>query len=103
MNIRACALLLALGCTGHVLPATAAVTLQGTRVIYDGSKGAVTVNANNRGDKVSLAQVWLDDGDASAKAGSQKSETRREPGFRPVCGSHNECPSEIRFRKTFQP
>ncbi|KAA3598244.1 fimbria/pilus periplasmic chaperone [Stenotrophomonas maltophilia] len=72
MKIRACALALMLVCTGHAFPAAAAVTLQGTRVIYDGSKGAVTVNTNNRGDKVALAQVWLDDGDASAKAGSQK-------------------------------
>ncbi|WP_313139808.1 fimbria/pilus periplasmic chaperone [Stenotrophomonas sp.] len=53
-------------------PASAAVTLQGTRVVYDGSKGAVTITASNRGEKVALAQVWLDDGDIHAKAGSQR-------------------------------
>ncbi|HDS1299934.1 MULTISPECIES: fimbria/pilus periplasmic chaperone [Stenotrophomonas maltophilia group] len=54
------------------VPVSAAVTLQGTRVVYDGAKGAVTVTASNRGQKVALAQVWLDDGDIHAKAGSQK-------------------------------
>ncbi|HBS56041.1 MAG TPA: molecular chaperone [Stenotrophomonas sp.] len=88
MNIRACALVLALGCAGNALPVEAAVTLQGTRVIYDGSKGAVTVNANNRGDKVALAQVWLDDGDASAKAGSQKLPFVLTPGTRRIEAGH---------------
>jgi P pilus assembly chaperone PapD len=98
MNIRACALMLALGCTGHALPAAAAVTLQGTRVIYDGSKGAVTVNANNRGDKVALAQVWLDDGDASAKAGSQKLPFVLTPTTRRIEAGHAQA-----FRLTYAP
>lgn len=98
MNIRACALMLALGCASHVLPVSAAVTLQGTRVIYDGSKGAVTVNANNRGDKVALAQVWLDDGDANAKPGSQKLPFVLTPTTRRIEAGHAQA-----FRLTYAP
>lgn len=53
-------------------PATAAVTLQGTRVVYDASEGATTISTNNQGERPALIQVWLDDGDENAKAGSQK-------------------------------
>lgn len=98
MNIRAYALMLALGCAGTTLPAAAAVTLQGTRVVYDGSKGAVTVKANNRGDKVALAQVWLDDGDASAKAGSQKLPFVLTPTSRRIEPGHAQA-----FRLTYAP
>jgi len=98
MNIRAYALMLALGCAGTALPAAAAVTLQGTRVVYDGSKGAVTVNANNRGEKVALAQVWLDDGDASAKAGSQKLPFVLTPTTRRIEAGHAQA-----FRLTYAP
>jgi len=98
MNIRACALMLALGCAGNALPAVAAVTLQGTRVIYDGSKGAVTVNTNNRGDKVALVQVWLDDGDANAKAGSQKLPFVLTPTTRRIEVGHAQA-----FRLTYAP
>ncbi len=98
MNLRACALLLALCGTAVAQPALAAVTLQGTRVIYDGSKGAVTVNANNRGDKVALAQVWLDDGDANAKAGSQKLPFVLTPTTRRIDAGHAQA-----FRLTYAP
>ncbi|HGM6070038.1 TPA: molecular chaperone [Stenotrophomonas maltophilia] len=98
MNLRACAVMLALAGASAVLPASAAVTLQGTRVIYDGSKGAVTVNANNRGDNVALAQVWLDDGDASAKAGSQKLPFVLTPTTRRIDAGHAQA-----FRLTYAP
>ncbi|MGS7841451.1 fimbrial biogenesis chaperone [Stenotrophomonas forensis] len=98
MKLRACAAVLALACASAVLPASAAVTLQGTRVIYDGSKGAVTVNANNRGDNVALAQVWLDDGDASAKAGSQKLPFVLTPTTRRIDAGHAQA-----FRLTYAP
>lgn len=98
MNLRACAVMLALAGASAVFPACAAVTLQGTRVIYDGSKGAVTVNANNRGDKVALAQVWLDDGDASAKAGSQKLPFVLTPTTRRIDAGHAQA-----FRLTYAP
>lgn len=98
MNLRAYTLLLAFSGTSAVLPASAAVTLQGTRVIYDGSKGAVTVNAANRGDKVALAQVWLDDGDASAKAGSQRLPFVLTPTTRRIDVGHTQA-----FRLTYAP
>ena len=98
MNLRACAVMLALAGASAALPASAAVTLQGTRVIYDGSKGAVTVNANNRGDNVALAQVWLDDGDASAKAGSQKLPFVLTPTTRRIDAGHAQA-----FRLTYAP
>ncbi len=98
MNLRACAVMLALAGASAALPASAAVTLQGTRVIYDGSKGAVTVNANNRGENVALAQVWLDDGDASAKAGSQKLPFVLTPTTRRIDAGHAQA-----FRLTYAP
>lgn len=48
--------------------APAAVTLQGTRIVHDASKGRdVTVRANNTGDEKALAQVWIDTGDDRAR------------------------------------
>lgn len=52
------------------LPASApaAVTLQGTRIVHDASKGRdVTVRASNTGDEKALAQVWIDAGDDRAR------------------------------------
>lgn len=98
MNFRPCAVLLALATFSAAIPAPAAVTLQGTRVIYDGSRGAVTVNASNRGDKVALAQVWLDDGDASAKAGSQRVPFVLTPTTRRIEPAHTQA-----FRLTYAP
>ncbi|WP_353086055.1 fimbria/pilus periplasmic chaperone [Stenotrophomonas sp.] len=72
MRLPARIFLLSLLGTLTAAPASAAVTLQGTRIVYDGNKSATTVNASNRGDTVALAQVWLDDGDIHAKAGTQK-------------------------------
>lgn len=72
MNIRTSALAMALLVSSAALPASAAVTVQGTRVIYDADKGVATVIASNRGDTPALVQVWLDDGDINASAGSQK-------------------------------
>ncbi|MEG2805168.1 fimbria/pilus periplasmic chaperone [Stenotrophomonas sp.] len=91
-------LLLALASIGPTAPASAAVTLQGTRVIYEGGKGAVTVNASNRGERVALAQVWLDDGDASAKAGSQKLPFVLTPTTRRIDVGHSQA-----FRLTYAP
>lgn len=48
--------------------ATAAVSLQGTRIVHDASKGRdVSVAINNRGDRPALVQAWLDDGDSQAR------------------------------------
>ncbi|WP_313440146.1 fimbria/pilus periplasmic chaperone [Stenotrophomonas sp.] len=98
MHLRACALLLAAAGIGFAASAPAAVTLQGTRVIYEGGKGAVTVNASNRGERVALAQVWLDDGDATAKAGSQKLPFVLTPTTRRIDVGHSQA-----FRLTYAP
>jgi len=62
------ATLLAMLC-GH---ASAAVTLQGTRIVFDGSRNATTITAANQGERPALTQAWVDDGDINARAGSQK-------------------------------
>ena len=47
------------------LPASAAVTLQGTRIVHDAQKGRdVTIKASNTGGQPAMTQVWIDDGDA---------------------------------------
>lgn len=98
MNIRAYVLALAACSAGATLPASAAVTMQGTRVIYDGGKGATTVVANNRGDTAALVQIWLDDGDATAKAGSQKLPFVLTPTTRRMEAGHAQA-----FRLTYAP
>ncbi|QHB70119.1 molecular chaperone [Stenotrophomonas sp. 364] len=61
-------LALALAATLCAAPASAAVTLQGTRVIHDASQGRdTTVKATNSGDAVAMTQVWIDDGDSRAR------------------------------------
>lgn len=48
--------------------ASAAVTIQGTRVIHDAARGQyTTVRTSNGGDSPALIQVWIDDGDGSAR------------------------------------
>ncbi len=50
------------------LPASAAVTLQGTRIVHDASKGRdVTVRASNTGERPAMTQVWIDAGDSHAR------------------------------------
>ncbi|WP_435928703.1 fimbrial biogenesis chaperone [Dryocola sp. BD613] len=46
---------------------TASVVINGTRVIYPSSEKEVTLRLENKGDKSSLVQVWIDQGDSSAK------------------------------------
>jgi len=46
-----------------VLPATAGVVIQGTRVVYPSQDKEVTVKLSNEGAKPALVQFWLDDGD----------------------------------------
>ncbi|WP_295554701.1 fimbrial biogenesis chaperone [uncultured Stenotrophomonas sp.] len=59
---------LALAATLCAAPASAAVTIQGTRVIHDASQGRdTTVKASNSGDAVAMTQVWIDDGDSRAR------------------------------------
>lgn len=42
--------------------ATAGVTIEGTRIIFDGNKPMTSIVTRNVGNKPSLVQVWTDDG-----------------------------------------
>lgn len=49
------------------VPAQAAVTLEGTRIIHDASQGRdVTVKATNTGAQPAMTQVWIDHADNQA-------------------------------------
>ncbi|NAW60125.1 MULTISPECIES: fimbria/pilus periplasmic chaperone [unclassified Vibrio] len=60
--IQASALLL-LVCT---LPASAAIVINNTRVVYPQNEREVTVRIDNQGKGPVLLQTWIDDGDAQA-------------------------------------
>ncbi|WP_395755665.1 fimbria/pilus periplasmic chaperone [Edwardsiella ictaluri] len=55
--------LLALLCAIAAWPACATIVIYGTRVIYPAQRQEITVQLANRGDKRSLIQAWIDDGD----------------------------------------
>lgn len=46
----------------------ASVVVHGTRVVYPGEKNDVMVRLENKGERPSLVQVWVDDGDKRATA-----------------------------------
>jgi len=45
--------------------ALASITITGTRVIYPAAEKEITVRLNNRADRPSLVQAWIDNGDVS--------------------------------------
>lgn len=56
-----------LASSASFVPAQAAVTLEGTRVIHDASQGRdVTVKATNTGAQPAMTQVWIDRADNRA-------------------------------------
>ncbi len=62
------------------LPASAAVTLQGTRIVHDASKGRdVTVRASNTGQHPAMTQVWIDAGDSHARPEDARTPFRLTP------------------------
>ncbi|HEL3209020.1 molecular chaperone [Stenotrophomonas maltophilia] len=66
--------------TALVLPAQAAVTLQGTRIVHDASKGRdVTVKASNVGELPAMTQVWIDAGDSHARPENVRTPFRLTP------------------------
>lgn len=68
MKFRAMTSLAALLAAAAALPASAAVTLQGTRIVHDAGKDRdVAVKATNSGDRPAMTQVWIDDGDSQAR------------------------------------
>ncbi|HCV96270.1 MAG TPA: molecular chaperone, partial [Stenotrophomonas sp.] len=63
MTSHASTWVLALASILVAAPASAAVTLQGTRIIHDARQGRdVTVRASNVGELPAMTQVWIDDG-----------------------------------------
>lgn len=48
-----------------VLPAHAGIVIYGTRIIYPAEKNEVLVQLMNQGERSSLVQSWIDDGDMS--------------------------------------
>lgn len=80
MKLRPSLWLPALLATALVLPAQAAVTLQGTRIVHDASKGRdVTVKASNVGEQPAMTQVWIDAGDSHARPENVRTPFRLTP------------------------
>ena len=48
-----------------VLPAHAGIVIYGTRIIYPAEHKEVMVQLMNQGNRSSLMQAWIDDGDTS--------------------------------------
>lgn len=81
MNFRATTWMHALVLAAVSLPASAAVTLQGTRIVHDASKGRdVTVRATNTGERPAMTQVWIDDGDSRVRPEHARTPFRLTPG-----------------------
>lgn len=57
--------LLALLISSMVLPAHAGIVIYGTRIIYPAENKEVMVQLMNQGNRSSLLQAWIDDGDTS--------------------------------------
>lgn len=51
-------------------PVSAAVVMEGTRVVFPGDRREVSVRVENQSDTPSLVQAWLDDGDPHATPAS---------------------------------
>jgi len=80
MKIRAMTWMTALLAGAWALPASAAVTLQGTRIVHDAAQGRdVTVRATNGGDQAAMVQVWIDDGDSHARPENVRTPFRLTP------------------------
>jgi chaperone protein EcpD len=80
MKLRATTWTYALLAMAVALPASAAVTLQGTRIVHDASKGRdVTVKASNVGELPAMTQVWIDDGDSQSRPENVRTPFRLTP------------------------
>ncbi len=80
MNFRASAWMCVLLVATTALPASAAVTLQGTRIVHDMSKGRdVTLKASNSGERPAMTQVWIDDGDGQSRPEQVRTPFRLTP------------------------
>lgn len=57
--------LLPLLISSMILPAHAGIVIYGTRIIYPAENKEVMVQLMNQGNRSSLVQAWIDDGDTS--------------------------------------
>ncbi|AOV96531.1 fimbrial assembly protein [Edwardsiella hoshinae] len=57
--------LLSLLCCVIAWPTYATIVIYGTRIIYPAERQEIRVQLANRGDKTSLIQAWIDEGDPS--------------------------------------
>lgn len=57
--------IVALLLAGTVMPAWGGMYIYGTRIIYPAQKKEITVQLMNEGNRGSLVQSWIDDGDTS--------------------------------------
>lgn len=79
---------------------TAAVTLQGTRIVFDSGKGHdVSIQAENRGDQAALVQVWIDTGDSNARPEDLRTPFRLTPSEPRLLQAHQ----GQAFRITYAP
>lgn len=70
MQHRLISALLGLGLICCTLPAHASVTLNTTRVVFDGKHKEASLEAHNRGNSEILLQTWLDTGGTAANEGA---------------------------------
>lgn len=89
MTSHASTWVLALASILVATPASAAVTLQGTRIIHDARQGRdVTIKANNVGERPAMTQVWVDDGDSQARPENVRTPFRLTPAEPRLLQSH---------------
>lgn len=66
LYFRLCRIVVLFFLVSMILPASAGIVITGTRVVYPAGEKDVSIKIDNESDKPVLAQVWVDDGDASA-------------------------------------
>lgn len=80
MKLRASTWMYALAALLAAAPVSAAVTVQGTRIVHDASKGRdVSVRASNTGERPAMTQVWIDDGDSNSRPETVRTPFRLTP------------------------
>ncbi|WP_188115510.1 fimbrial biogenesis chaperone [Stenotrophomonas cyclobalanopsidis] len=100
MKMRAMTWTTALLAGALALPASAAVTLQGTRIVHDAAQGRdVTVKATNGGEQAAMVQVWIDDGDSHARPENVRTPFRLTPAEPRLLQAHQ----GQAFRITYAP
>lgn len=80
MSIRASTWMAAFVAASLAVPASAAITLQGTRIVHDAGKARdITIKASNVGEQPAMTQVWIDNGDSHARPENVRTPFRLTP------------------------